>query len=131
LLHLGQIALIKSSYDDALNYFEAVTGSNYKSVEAHFIKGFIFWKKGDSTKALQEFRDAVKYSQSEKPIKGVLGEGDTKLGSSLKRSNRLTLFTSHLYNLSAFDIQNVLEELENRYQKLDDFLEQIRRAIQS
>ena len=82
LLRLGQIALIHSNLSDARSLFEAVTASNFKSVEAYFLDGYIAWKKGDKQKALNLLVQAAEASRPVEPTHGVLGEGDTKSGNA-------------------------------------------------
>lgn len=122
LLSLGQIALIQGKLSEAGSYFESVIGSNYRSVEAYFLKGFIAWKQKDFQKALDSFSMAVKYARPDKPVKGVLGEGDTKPGETFQKSNLQTFFQIHLQNLAGMDESELLHHMEVRYQELDVFL---------
>jgi tetratricopeptide (TPR) repeat protein len=134
LLRLGQIALIRGNLSEAGRYFDAVTASNYQSVEAHFLKGYIAWKKGNWQKALALLGKAVKYSRPSKPVKGVLGEGDTKSGRPLSLSERThcrPLFYTHVKDLSGLDESSLSQQMEGRYQKVDAFLEQVRSKVQS
>ncbi|MFQ5864116.1 MAG: tetratricopeptide repeat protein [bacterium] len=128
LLSLGQVALIRGNLAEARRYFNAVTGSNYKSVEAHFLNGYIAWKTGNSQKALTLLSKAVKYSQPEKPVQGVLGEGDTKIGPPIGMSNRWKV---DLLDLSGLNESSLLQQMESKYQILDAYLDQIRSEVQS
>ncbi len=127
LLHLGQIALIEGNFTEAAHYFSAVTGSNFKSVEAHYLSGFVWWKQGHSQKALLSLKKALKYLLPEKPIHGLPGEGDTKTGESLGKSTQQILFPMNLHNLIGLDDIELAKQMETRFQKLESFLEQIRK----
>ena len=81
MLRLGEIALIRGEMRRAEDYFKAVTGSNYRSVEAHFFQAYLAWKGGDSTDAVEHFSMAVRSGERHEPIQGVMSEGDTKTGS--------------------------------------------------
>ena len=52
VLRLGQIALIRGNFSESQRLFNAVIGSNTRSVEAHFLTGYIDWKRGNLQKAL-------------------------------------------------------------------------------
>jgi tetratricopeptide (TPR) repeat protein len=131
VLRLGQIALIQGNLTEAQNYFDAVIGSNFKSVEAHFLNGYTAWKKGDSQKALNLLSHAAKHSQSEKPVQGVPGEGDTKTGQALGMSARQTLFQAHFQGLPELDEAGLSQQMEAKYQALDAFLEEIRKKMKT
>ncbi len=131
-LRLGYVALIRGNLSESKRYFDAVIGSNYKSVEAHFLKGYIAWKEGNPQRALIAYKDAVKYARPEQPKRGVLGEGDTKGGRSFvlpESSKHQTLFDVFIRDLSLSDGGNFSRQMENRYRKLDAFLTQIRDRI--
>ena len=126
LLRLGQVALIKGNLSAANKFFYTVIGSNYKSVEAHFLKGYIAWKTGNLQDALTLLTKAARYSRPLEPIEGVLGESDTKSGQSFLQ--RRASFLAHVADLSNVDESNVSKQIELRYQELDAFLEDIRRV---
>jgi len=128
---LGQIKLIRGNLSDAQHYFDVVIASNFKSVEAHFLKGYIAWKKGARPEALSLLKNAVEHSQADKPVHSVLGEGDTKTGKSFQRSNRQKLFQIYVEDLSGLGETSLSQLIDLKYQKLDTFLDQIRRRIQS
>jgi tetratricopeptide (TPR) repeat protein len=82
LLQLGQIALVRGDHAGARSWFEQVIGSNYRSVDAHFLLGYIAWKGGDRERAAEWFAAAAELAQPAEAIEGVPGEGDTKAGSA-------------------------------------------------
>lgn len=126
LLYLGQIELLKGKLEQAQTYFAAVTGSNFKSVPAHFLNGYIAWKRGDTKKALTLFGKAVHYSQPQKPKAGVLGEGDTKTGKSFGRHQKKSLFNPYLRDLAGVNEKNTRQEMISRYRQLDEFFKKIK-----
>jgi len=133
-LRLGYVALIRGNLPESQRYFDAVIGSNYKSVEAHFLNGYVAWKRGDPQKALTLYEKAVKYSFPERPGKGVLGEGDTKAGGAFvlpESSKHQTLFDVFIRDLSVMDKTKISQQMDSQYQKLDAFLTQIRANVKS
>jgi hypothetical protein len=66
----------------ALGYFEAVIGSHYSSVDAHFFKGYIAWKAGETQQADDSFARAVSLARPAEPADGMSREGDTRAGSA-------------------------------------------------
>jgi len=126
LLYLGQIELLKGKLEKAQTYFAAVTGSNFKSVPAHFLNGYIAWKRGDSKEALTSFDKAIQYSRPTKPKMGVLGEGDAKFGKSFGRPKKKSLFNPYLRDLAGVNEKNTRQEMEARYRHVDKFLKKIK-----
>lgn len=122
LLALGQISLIKGDHDAAREYFSDVIGSNFKSVEAHFLKGYVAWKRGDRKDALNLFTESVALSAPKKDETEVIGEGDTKSGKSFERKNDQDLFYAHILELADIKNKDLGNEMDNKYQKVDEFL---------
>jgi Tfp pilus assembly protein PilF len=87
LLHLGEASLVRGHLVTAGRYFSEVLGSHAKSAEAHFYAGYIAWKSGDTAGAREAFRLAA--STDPLTATAVLGEGDTKSGSTPMRAKRL------------------------------------------
>ena len=130
LLRLGQIALIQGNLLEAQSYFDAVTGSNYKSVEAYFLGGYIAWKQGAARQAATHFAEAVRQAQPDKPPQGVLGEGDTKAGANLMASGASSCqaFQPYLDDLAQVQETPHPGFINLRYQEVDRFLEHIRKT---
>jgi hypothetical protein len=64
---------------------------------------------------------------------GVLSEGDTKSGNALglaERSKHQPFFRNYMKNLAGLDRVDLSHQMNDRYQNLDAFLDQIRRRIQ-
>jgi tetratricopeptide (TPR) repeat protein len=135
LLRVGQVALIQGRLSDAQRFFDAVIGSNYRSVEAHFLNGFIAWQKGDRQKASAFFGKAVQYSRPVETALGIPGEGDTRRGEDSlwisKHSDHQTIFHEKIGDLSGLGQENIVHEMELRYEELRLFLNQLRRRVKS
>jgi tetratricopeptide (TPR) repeat protein len=128
MLRLGHIALIRGDLPAAQHDFDAVIATNFKSVEAHFLSGYIAWKTGNAAKASKLFIAAIKFSQADKPAKGVLSEGDTKTGRAHlapEQAERRTLFQPYFGDLAGLDEAGAPQQMQSRYRKLQAFLERI------
>lgn len=126
LLRLGQVALIRGQYGQAKHYFDKVTKSNFKSVEAYFLGGYIAWQSGEQQKALSLLSKAIAYSQPKKPDEEVMGEGDTKTGVVLGDSNHETLFRVHIQDIASLRPSGLSDEMHTTYEKLDAHINEIR-----
>jgi tetratricopeptide (TPR) repeat protein len=130
LLHLGEIALMENELSKAVEYFDQVIAWNYKSVPAHFLKGYVFWKKNDTGEATRQFEKSVEFAIPEAPVKGVAGEGDTKAGTPmLARPSVCRGFERFADSLPAPGSADVLREMQRRYRELDAALREIRRRL--
>lgn len=132
LLRLGEVALMRGDLTESQSYLEAVIGSNYKNVEAHFLLGFIAWKQGNREKALTLLNKAEKYSLPEKPSTKLVGKGDTKTRNELSlpdSSKHQTLFHAFFQKLSKANKKTSAQQLNDMYEELDVFLEEIRKKI--
>lgn len=81
-LRLGQVALFEKSAAEAADFFDAVTGSNFTSLEAHYLKAYTEWLGGRGDEGLQELNRIIVEIES-LPAPPVMGEGDTKTGRRL------------------------------------------------
>lgn len=127
LMLLGHVALVEGDHKAALDYFQAVAGSDTKNVEAHFLSGYIYWKNGNSGKSRQILEEAIGYSAPEKAVKGVLSEGDTKDGVSYLRPINESIF--HDYFKDLYQLQNKDIQLNKIYQGLDRKISFIKKEI--
>jgi tetratricopeptide (TPR) repeat protein len=130
-LRLGHVALIRGDLPRAQSYFDAVIATHYKSVEAHFLKGYVAWKTGNTSTAETMFSEAVKFSQADKPVQGVLSEGDTKTGRAHvapPSSKRQTLFQDRFGDLADLNETSVSQQMRARYEKLEALLKQMRNS---
>ncbi len=129
LLRLGQVALVRGDAAQARYYLDAVTGSNYKSVEAHTLKGYLAWTQNDATAVATHLAQAARSARSEAPPAGVLGEGDTKPGTASMQSGaaRCRLFAPFIE--AVVNAQEDAPRADSIYQELDTLLEQIRQRV--
>lgn len=79
LLGLGRVALLGGDLAAASRYYDQVIGSNPGSVEAHFLRGYIAWKRGQGELAAESFARAVRHARPQ--TSEVAGEGDTRAGA--------------------------------------------------
>jgi Flp pilus assembly protein TadD len=129
LLRLGHIALIRGDLPKAQHYFDAVIATNFKSVEAHFLNGYIAWKTGNAAQAKKMFSAAVQHSAAEKPVQGVLSEGDTKSGRALtlpETAKRRMLFQPFFGDLAGLEESSLPQQMQERYRKLAALLQQMK-----
>lgn len=129
LLSLGEVELIKGQLAEAAADFKAVTGSNFKSIEAYFLGGYIAWKKHDKQNARRLYSLAVKYSKpSDNPGK-VLGEGDTKPGHSFGNVTSQSIFKEYIVELREVEQAQIDASLEKAYRKLDGTLAELKSKV--
>lgn len=79
VLRLGEVTLAAGKWAAAADYLEAAGRTNFKSVTARYLQGYLAWRSGDRPRAADKFRAAIQLTKDQSPPKGVLGEGDTKL----------------------------------------------------
>ena len=122
VLRLAQVAILNGNRADADLYLDAVLGSNHRSSQAHFLKGYLAWKESLSIDRERK-RQLLESLEAEKPMLGVLGEGDSKSGGSLFEGNRHSVFGVDFGNLSpeAND-----EQLAARHRRLDELIQTMR-----
>jgi tetratricopeptide (TPR) repeat protein len=127
-LRLGEIALMRGNLAGAVSRFDAVIGSHSRSVEAHFLKGYVAWKQGQPSSAAALFRDAVALARSAPPIQALSGEGDTKRGlaPAVARTSRCQIFEAQIERLSGVDSASVSTQMIELYRQLDSRLAQSR-----
>lgn len=124
LLHLAKVYLLKGNHDLALEYFSAVIGSNFKSVESYFLSGFIAWKAGNSGEAQIMFEKAVKYSKPDNK-----NESPAREGNSVQGKNQNILFYAHIQELSNLNGINSSQEYIRRYKALETYLEGVKEKL--
>ncbi len=130
VLRLGHIALIRGDLPKAQHYFDAVIATNFKSVEAHFLNGYIAWKTGNPEQAKKMFSAAVQHSEAEKPAQGVLNEGDTKSGRAhtlTETAKRRALFQPFFGDLADLEESSLTQQMQDRYWKLAALLQQMKK----
>lgn len=127
LLHLGEIALIRGELMGAVSYFDAVMGSNSRSVEAHFLKGYVAWKQVQREAASALFRTAVELAHPVSPVQRAPGEGDTKRGlaPAVTRTPTCRPFEPQIQALSRIDSASTSTQMTRLYRQLDTRLAQL------
>jgi tetratricopeptide (TPR) repeat protein len=121
LLRLGEIALLRGRLADAISPLTAVIGSHSRSVEAHFLKGYVAWKQAQPASAATLFRAAVALARPAQPVQHAPSEGDTKKGlaPALARTSRCRMFNAEIERLSSVDSGSVSAQMNELYQQLD------------
>ncbi len=130
MLSLGEVMLIKGRMDEAAADFSSVTGSNFKSIEAYFLGGYVAWRKGRILEARELFGQAVKYSQphDHKAAK-VIGEGDTKPGKGFGHVTSKSIFRNYMTELPGIQPEQLDSSLEKAYRKLDAQLTKLKSKV--
>jgi tetratricopeptide (TPR) repeat protein len=130
VLFLGEVNLIRGQLDAAASYFDAVTASNFKSIEAYFLGGYIAWKKGDKKTAMKSFLEAAKLSKPpDVSNEKVSGEGDTKKGSGIGELTSKSVFRQFIAQLRDIRAEHPDQAMEKSYNELDSLLEELKRKV--
>ncbi len=124
LLGLGEVALMRGDLEGASRYLDGVLGSNRSSVPAHFLKGYVAWRRGKRAAAAASFAEAVRHARPAQPVAGVAGEGDTKQGTQamLATPARCRGVQAHLDGLGSLPDDGLTREGESRYERLEEWL---------
>jgi tetratricopeptide (TPR) repeat protein len=128
VVKLGEVYLLSGRSQQALTFFKAAVQSNFKSVEAHYLIGYLEWQRGGRAAALQALRQAAELSRAkQKPAGEPMGEGDTRTtggGPMLTESaSRRSLFAPHWMALKAWEHTEVSESrMDDEYEGLDQKL---------
>jgi tetratricopeptide (TPR) repeat protein len=130
LLSLGEIALVQEDMETALDYFDAVIGSNYSSVEAHFYKGYIAWKSGAPAQASELLAAATHHARPSAPTGDVPGEGDTRAGTApmVRAPTRCGAMRAHVDELAGLDAE-VTRHVGPVYRAFDELLQEVRKKL--
>jgi tetratricopeptide (TPR) repeat protein len=129
LMQLGYVALIKKEDALAYDYFQAVTNTDSKSAEPHFLLGYLAWKNSDIIKMQDHVTKAYALASPDKSVKTDLSEGDTKDGKSHLRPINQSIYYEYYINLGEIQEEDLNRVIPNRYQKLDSNLVAIRKLI--
>jgi tetratricopeptide (TPR) repeat protein len=78
ILRLGEVAVAAGENSKALEYLRAAGRTNFKSVNAFFLQGYLAWRRGQLQDARSLYVQGIELTKNQKPPKGVLGEGDTR-----------------------------------------------------
>lgn len=98
LLRLGEVALLRRDLDVALSHFEAVLVTHPRSVEAHYLAGYVGWKHGRRDLAAEQYQTARALAQAPQTIPAAPSEGDTRRGMTplVVRTPRCRIFGEEL-----------------------------------
>jgi tetratricopeptide (TPR) repeat protein len=78
VIKLGEVALLRGDRQQALEYLSAGRNLNFKSVQAHYLIGYLKWSAGDPGGAFGELKQAADFALAAVPPPEASGEGDTK-----------------------------------------------------
>ncbi len=81
LVRLGEVALLRGDLKTASQQFDAVTVTHPRSVEAHYLRGYVAWKDGDKAAAAALYQQAKALASAPQPVSQAPSEGDTKHGT--------------------------------------------------
>ena len=122
ILRLGEVYLLSGNREKALTYFTMATQTNVKSIEAHYLIGFIRWLDGDADEARDALGIAVEYSREKRPTGQPLREGDTEYGSGpilTEGAVQRNFFARHWKSLKEWDDVDISNaRMDNEYQGL-------------
>ncbi|UCG74721.1 MAG: VCBS repeat-containing protein [Gemmatimonadota bacterium] len=129
LLQLGEVAILRGDTEQASGYFDAVLGSDASSVDAHFFRGYIAWKRGETEQAHESFARAVDLARPAQPADGMSREGDTRAGSSplVTSATRCGGLRAHTDDLEALGDSAPIGQADASYRRLDRYLDELRR----
>lgn len=108
LLELAKIDLLYHRWDSAEVKLNNVISTNFRSVEAMFLQGYLAWKNGDHHKAESLLNKVVLIKQNSHPKFANVGEGETRKEPSSGESDTTQ------YRLFSYVIQHLTDKiLEN------------------
>ena len=122
ILKLGEVCLLRGDSPRARSYFETALQTNAKSVEAHYLIGYIEWHAGDKQAALSALSQAVQLSRAKRPTGQPLGEGDTRSGGGpilAEGASRKSFFGTHWTALKTWEEEASADKMEEEYRDLD------------
>lgn len=74
----GEAALAQHRVEMAEDLLKKAYDMNSQATSAFYLSGYIAWKRGDTARAGELLRRAQSSLEAQKPVRGVLGEGDTR-----------------------------------------------------
>lgn len=123
LIHLGQISLYRGDLVQSMEFFTSVLVTDPENRESNLLSGYILWKSGNPSKALDYFARVYNSRVSEKTNLSISNEGDTSEGRSMERLISQSLFQSYLIELSELPGNNPSEVMELLYRKIETYLD--------
>jgi tetratricopeptide (TPR) repeat protein len=130
LLSLGEIALVRGALDTAQGYFDAVIGSNYTSVAAHFYEGYIAWKTGAPSRAAELLSEAARHTAPVTSRNDTSREGDTRTGARppMRAPHPCAALRTRAQELAAVE-GDVAGQVAPVYQAFDALLREVRAKL--
>jgi len=128
VIKLGEVALLKGDRKKALEYLSAGRKLNFKSVQAHYLIGYLKWAAGDAGGALEELKQAADFALAAKPPPEASGEGDTKKKGPLlaKGVGGRGLLTSYWKSLDDWPRDAVSPaKMQEEYRRFDQRLREM------
>ena len=124
ILKLGEVALLKGDRDQALAHFTTVLRSNTRSIEAHYLVGYLRWLEGDRNAARDALQEGVRLVRADLPAHERGGEGDTRKSGPMlaEGAGRKSFFTPYCTGLKAWTEAVSTGRMEAEYQGLDGAL---------
>lgn len=122
LVYLGEISLIQGDLNSSYQYFSAVLGTDPQNFYSIILSGFILWKQGQSTKALEFYALAQDLSQGEEIGEAVSQEGDTRGSISMERQIYQTFIMSYINDLKSIYVNAPGSDMELVFTELDRML---------
>ena len=103
LLRLAEVALIDGDLKEVRRLLDDILGTHSRSIEGHFLAGYVAWKQGDLPAASTLYEQALQLAHGDTPKEQVIGEGDRKAGAAMKPGEQLTCPTM-LHLLQEVDV---------------------------
>lgn len=133
LLDLATVALARDEGDAARQHLDRVLASDPHSALAHYLGGFLAWRKGDRAEAAARFRTALESARGAPPPAGFAGEGDTRQGqdpmlAASTPCREVAREADGLRELDPADDRRLRLESDRRYARLDALLRRQRSA---
>jgi len=98
----GEAIVAQGNLDDAQRVLESAHRMNPRSTSALYLSGYIAWKRGDQEQGRELAERARGSFEAQQPVRGVLGEGDTRspdMAAARHRAAQRRLFAGCLEEL--------------------------------
>jgi tetratricopeptide (TPR) repeat protein len=98
----GEVVLAQGRLDEAHRILQSAHRMNPRSSSALYLSGYIAWKRGDEDRARELAERARASFEAMQPVRGVLGEGDTRsddMAAARRKAAGRRLFASCLDEL--------------------------------
>ena len=131
MLRLAELLVIDDRLAEAKELLEAITRTNFESIEGHYLLGFVHWRTGAIAEAGAAYDHAMTLVHAKEPSTKVIGEGDRKDGAAIRPGEQLTcpVVQDMLHDLVAgatgleasyVSVQNKIENLRSRTPQMNE-----------